>query len=374
MASAANAPTDNGTTETSLTFTDTGAAGTAAAPPVGNTASLAAYGQNPAFYQALVGAGIKSTATDASKQYPDTSVASNPFGLTVTGATLLPAGASFTEGTGAAAFQAIPRYPSNVYYNVSKQASSSTSTTGSTTAARRPRHRGEGGCAAPRTDCRTTPATWADYVDSENQIMFGHLMGNDPRPHYVHQSNLADWNPALPETDPNQGGILYAVIDGLLDNCYDKYFDRASTPLVQLTQTQIGAELARQKQWAQDVAAGRVSAYLLDGKLHVVHDGRHAGARSPGPRSATSYGGQQSGITTVKAGTEAVFSPAGALVTPPVSTPQSPAPQSPAPQQPAAQQPAAQQPAAQTPRPAGAARSRRPPSSRRSSRRSSRSR
>jgi hypothetical protein len=32
--------------------------------------------------------------------------------------------------------------------------------------------------------------------------MFGHLMGNDPRPHYAHQSNLADWNPALPATDP----------------------------------------------------------------------------------------------------------------------------------------------------------------------------
>jgi len=347
VASTANAPTDNGTTETSLTFTDTGAAGTAAAPPVGNTASLAAYGQNPAFYQALVGAGIKSTATDASKQYPDTSVASNPFGLTVTGAALLPAGASFTEGTGAAAFQAIPRYPSNVYYNVSKQSQqldeynwiyySGAPTNGTVN---------DGGCAAPRTDCRTTPATWADYLGSENQIMFGHLMGNDPRPHYIHQSNLADWNPALPETDPNQGGILYAVIDGLLGNWYDKYFDRPTTPLVQLTQTQIGAELARQKQWAQDVAAGRVSAYLLDGKLHVSTT---ADMQVPltGTTVGDVYGGQRSGLATVKAGTEAVFSPDGtAVVQPPVSTPQSPAPQSPAPQTPAQEQPAAPTPVA----------------------------
>ena len=46
--------------------------------------------------------------------------------------------------------------------------------------------------------------------------MFRHVMGNDPRPHFFHQSNLADYNPALPETDPNQGGILYPVVDGLL--------------------------------------------------------------------------------------------------------------------------------------------------------------
>ena len=46
--------------------------------------------------------------------------------------------------------------------------------------------------------------------------MFRHLVDNDPRPHYFHQSNLADYNPALPETDPGQGGILYPVIGGLL--------------------------------------------------------------------------------------------------------------------------------------------------------------
>ena len=61
--------------------------------------------------------------------------------------------------------------------------------------------------------------------------MFRHVMGNDPRPHFIHQSNLADYNPALPETDPNQGGILYPVIDGLLAR-YDAAIDRASAPLV----------------------------------------------------------------------------------------------------------------------------------------------
>ena len=107
------------------------------------------------------------------------------------------------------------------------------------------------------TTCRTTPATWTDYVTSENNIMFRHVMGNDPRPHFMHQSNLADYNPALPETDPNQGGILYPVIDGLLGR-YDAAIDRASAPLVQLTSTQIAATLAQQSAWAANLAAGKV--------------------------------------------------------------------------------------------------------------------
>ena len=61
------------------------------------------------------------------------------------------------------------------------------------------------------TTCRETKATWAQYVASENAVMFRHVVDNDPRPHYIHQSNLADYNPALPETDPDQGGIAYPV-------------------------------------------------------------------------------------------------------------------------------------------------------------------
>ena len=269
VASTANAPTDNGTTETSLTFTDTGAAGTAAAPPVGNTASLAAYGQNPAFYQALVDAGIKSTATDASKQYPDTSVASNPFGLTVTGATLLPAGASFTEGTGAAA----------------SRPSRATRATSTTTSRSRRQQLDEYNWIYYSGAPTAAAASPIDGACTDLPHGARHLGGlrRQREPDHVRPPDGQRPAAALrpPEqpgrlepgagrtTDPNQGGILYAVIDGLLGNWYDKYFDRASTPLVQLTQSQIGAELARQKQWAQDVAAGRVSAYLLDGKLHV---------------------------------------------------------------------------------------------------------
>ena len=46
------------------------------------------------------------------------------------------------------------------------------------------------------------PASWGEYVASETRVMFRHLTGNDPRPHFFHQSNLADYNPALPDDHP----------------------------------------------------------------------------------------------------------------------------------------------------------------------------
>ena len=51
----------------------------------------------------------------------------------------------------------------------------------------------------------TTPATWAEYLDQRDRVMFRHLTGNDPRPHYFHQTNLADYDPALPD-DPDRAG------------------------------------------------------------------------------------------------------------------------------------------------------------------------
>ena len=156
------------------------------------------------------------------------------------------------------------------------------------------------------TTCRTTPATWAEYVASENRVMFRHVVDNDPRPHYVHQSNLADYNPALPETNPDQGGIAYPVFGGLLDR-YEASFDRASAPLVQLTHTQIGQTLAQQNAWA---ANRSVTAWLLDGRVHVKNTGT-AAADVPltGTTVGALYGGQKSGWITLAPGAEQVLAP-----------------------------------------------------------------
>jgi hypothetical protein len=293
-----NDPTDNGSTPTTLSITDTGAPSTVASPPTANGAALDPYGQNPNYLAGITAAGVDNVATDASKSYPTTptNIAGPQY----------PAGQSFAEGSGSAAFTTVPRYPSNVYYNVSKQSQQLDEYNWIYLAPAN-----GGGCVPITgvTTCRTTPATWSDYVTSENNIMFRHIMGNDPRPDFMHQSNLADYNPALPETDPNQGGIVYAVIDPLLTR-YETYVDRASTPLMQLTPTQIAATLAQQNDWAANVAAGRVAAWLQDGQLHVKNT---SGAAIDVPLTGTTagdpYGGQRSGWTTIAAGGERVFAP-----------------------------------------------------------------
>ena len=298
LARAADAPTDDGAAPLKLTITDSAAAGTAGAPPAANGAALAPYPQNPNYLTGLLTAGIGFVATDASKTYPV-----DPANVT---GTQWPQGATFTEGTPPSGFQAVPRYPSNVYYNVSRQGQQLDEYNWIYVAPA-----SGGGCVPiPQvTTCRTAPATWSEYVASENTIMFRHLMGNDPRPHFMHQSNMADYDPALPDTDPNQGGILYPVVDGLLER-YDTTVDRASTPLVQLTSAQVAATLARQNAWAAHLAAGDVTAWLQDGKLHVKN--ASAGAVEvplTGTTVGEPYGGDRSGWKTIAAGAETVLAP-----------------------------------------------------------------
>jgi hypothetical protein len=291
-------PTDNGASPTELTIVDTGAAGAAAALPTSNGAALTPYAQNPNYLVGLINAGIKYVATDASKTYPTDplNLASTPYAQ----------GAAFGETGAGGGFQTFPRYPTNVYYNASRQSQQLDEYNWIYVLPAN-----GGGCVpiAGLTTCRTTAATWADYVNSENTIMFRHVMGNDPRPHYMHQSNLADYNPALVETDPSQGGVLYAVVDPLLTR-YDTYFERGSAPLVQLTSTQIAQTMARQDTWAAELAAGKVTAWLQDGELHVKNsDTAAADVPLTGTTVGDAYGGQKSGWTTIAAGTERVFEP-----------------------------------------------------------------
>jgi hypothetical protein len=294
----ANDATDNGSTAVELSITDTGAAGTPGSLPASNGAALSPYSQNPNYLAGLLGGGIRYVATDASKTYP-----TDPLNVAGTQHAL---GAAFSMSGSGGSVQAFPRYPSNVYYNTSKQSQQLDEYNWIYVL---PAH--GGGCVpiANVTTCRTSLATWPEYVTSENNIMFRHLMGNDPRPHYMHQSNLAEYNPALPETDPGQGGILYAVVGPLLAR-YDAFIERASTPLVQLTSAQISQTLARQDTWAAKIAAGKVTAWLQDGQLHV-HNGDSAAAEVPltGTTVGDAYGGQKSGWVTVAAGSDRVFSP-----------------------------------------------------------------
>ena len=194
----------------------------------------------------------------------------------------------------------VPRYPSNVYYNVASQGDQLDEYN----------HiylpPPAGACVNTAvTTCRAAPATWADYMGSEVGIMFGHLMGNDPRPHYAHQSNLI--------LDANGLGILYkragATGDlGVLDSLITRYNTYFKVPLLQPTLTEAGELLQKKALWDGHVADGRASGYLLNGQVHVVTSQAMA-VPLTGTNAGDLYGGQRSGWTTVGAG-DTVFAPA----------------------------------------------------------------
>ena len=95
-----------------MTYTDTGAAGTASSgPPAASEAVETPYPQNPNLIAAFAGVGIQYFGSDASKAYPNPSIAGSTTPVYT-------AGSSFTDGTA----QSIPRYPTNIYYNTSTEA------------------------------------------------------------------------------------------------------------------------------------------------------------------------------------------------------------------------------------------------------------
>ena len=197
----------------------------------------------------------------------------------------------------------MPRYPTNLYYNVANRADQLDEYNWIYVTPA-----GGGNCQpiADVTTCRDTAATWAEYLDSEVGIITNHVMGNDPRPHYVHQTNIAEYNPADADTDTTEGGSLYAVVNTLLKR-YDASIDRTSAPLVQLSQDEAAKTLVRQKAWAADVTAGRVSGYIKDGRVHVVAS-TATDVPITGTTEGTSYAGTKSGWTAVAAG-DTAFSP-----------------------------------------------------------------
>ncbi len=254
-----------------IRFRDLGAAGTPADPPAFNGAALDPYGQNPAFAAALESAGVRNTGADASKPYPVTPTSA-------TGPTY-PAGTSFVEGR----FRVVPRWPTNVYYNTATQQQQ----LDEYNYLYLPPELG-GACA---TGCFSRPATWSEYVAAESERIFGHMMSNDPRPHFFHQTNLA-------ESERPEGAVFYPVLNATLAD-YTRWFN-ASEPIVQLTPTQISEQLAHQEAWS---SASRVTGYI-EGTRVVVANGATAAATIPlsGTEAGTLYGGTRSGWVSAARG------------------------------------------------------------------------
>ena len=214
---------------------------------------------NPAMPQALAATGVRWIAADASRQ---------PQQLAVGPA------------------RTVPRWPTNVFYNTGTRAEQ----LDEYNYIYLPPELGGSCTNTPVTTCRSTPITWDEYTELESRIMLQHVLANDPRPHFFHQSNLAE------------DGIFYDVVGRLLDR-YRLYF---SVPLLQPDLASAGGELGKRARWADRLAAGQVSGYVLDGTAFVVAT---AGTNVPltGTVVGSSYGGQVSGWETVARNSTTAF-------------------------------------------------------------------
>ncbi|MFJ3640312.1 hypothetical protein ACIPRD_11225 [Streptomyces sp. NPDC090108] len=157
----------------------------------------------------------------------------------------------------------VSRYPMNVFYNAGRTAEQVDEYNWIYTS------RAQGGSGI----CEDNPATstclpapldtgtgYAGYiVPLETRIDLGHVLANDPKPHFIHQSNLAE------------DRIAYPVLDGVLDG-YDALF-AADTPLVNLRMKDIGTELRRRAAWKTAVDAGQVTAYRIGDTVTVQAPG-----------------------------------------------------------------------------------------------------
>ncbi|MGW0615187.1 hypothetical protein [Streptomyces sp. NPDC002788] len=153
----------------------------------------------------------------------------------------------------------VPRHPMNVYYNVGTAAEMADEYNWVYTS------RADGGSGVcednPTSTCLDEPldpATgYAEHiVPQETRTALGHALAGDPRPHYAHQSNLAE------------DRLLYPVMEKVLDDYRALFAD--NTPLENPRHSAIGTEVQRRAAWQTALAAGRVTAYRIGGTVTVT--------------------------------------------------------------------------------------------------------
>ncbi|MFJ4754027.1 hypothetical protein [Streptomyces sp. NPDC088763] len=193
----------------------------------------------------------------------------------------------------------VPRYPMNVFYNAGRAAEQVDEYNWIYTS------RAQGGSGICEDNPATTtclpapldPATgYTEHiVPLERQIALGHVLANDPKPHFIHQSNLAEER------------IAYPVLDGVLDG-YEALF-AADTPLVNLRMKAIGGELGRRAAWRTALDGGQVTAYrvgdtvTVDGPTGVdIPATMPDGTTRSGTAFGQTYAGLRSGWTAQATG------------------------------------------------------------------------
>ncbi|MDQ1044831.1 hypothetical protein [Streptomyces sp. V4I2] len=192
----------------------------------------------------------------------------------------------------------VPRYPMNVYYNVGTDAEMADEYNWIYASAA---DGGSGVCENnPTSTCLDEPLDTATGYDEyivplEARTALGHVVAGDPRPHYAHQSNLAE------------DRTLYPVMDQVLADYAALFAD--NTPVQNLAQSAIGTELQRRAAWQTAVTNGQVTAYRIGNEVTVTAP---SGTRIPvtAPEGTTKqltlgtaafgtpYAGQRSAWTT----------------------------------------------------------------------------
>jgi hypothetical protein len=192
-----------------------------------------------------------------------------------------------------------PRYPSNIYYNASNWPDELNEYNTLYVAQGDSIGNGEvGHCAdTSATTCRSTPATEADLLASESHIMLSHVLANNPRVGYAHQSNLI--GPAA-QGSSDYGYTILDLISNMLSQ-YNAWFTTAA-PLDQMTNVSEAQVLAEQGAWASANTGGQVTATEQGGVVKVSNAGAEvkvpvtvpAGTTVNGAAFGQSYGGDLS--------------------------------------------------------------------------------
>ncbi|KPI12739.1 hypothetical protein OK074_8890 [Actinobacteria bacterium OK074] len=187
---------------------------------------------NPNLAPALAANGIEWTASDHSRE---------------------------TEQRAVGSALTVPRYPMNVYYNTGTQAEAVDEYNWIYTSAA---DGGSGTCENnPTSTCLAQPLDTATgytsyIVPQEARTALSHAIGNDPLPHYAHQSNLTE------------DRLLYPVLDQVLDDYNALFAD--NTPLQNPRESAIGTELQRRTAWQSALDDGSVTAYRIGNTVTVT--------------------------------------------------------------------------------------------------------
>lgn len=239
-----------------ITGEHTGLANLTATPP---------RGENPNLAPALSARKIRFLACDASRPYarggsdPDT----RP----------VPAGAPFVTG-GAVA---IPRYPTALAHDVATA---------------------EQLLDRLRSTGHAPDESWPQLVSREARRILIKLVGNDPRPHFFHQSNLL-------ANGAGESGSSSSLVCELLDRVLGLYQSLIlpSMPFVQPRLAEIGRCLLRLEAWREATAAGQIVAYVESGGVRIVSRARTA-LELPltGTMLGDEYGGSRSAWLSVPPG------------------------------------------------------------------------